>query len=152
MKIKEVLMNSATSVHQRTASHPRVGIACIVQKEGKVLLGQRKGAHGIGTWASPGGHLEFGESVEDCAVRELREETGLRALSLRLGSWVENLMDNGQKHYITIFVFIDSFEGEPEPLEPHKCEGWHWCSWDNLPSPLMAPIPSFLEKEGLFWI
>ncbi len=51
----------------------------------EILLGQRKGAHGAGTWATPGGHLEFGESVKACATRELLEETGLKPLSFRLG-------------------------------------------------------------------
>ena len=46
-------------------------------KKGKILLGQRKNAHGEGTWAFPGGHLEFGESLEACAAREVLEETGL---------------------------------------------------------------------------
>jgi 8-oxo-dGTP diphosphatase len=127
---------------------PRVGVACIVQKDEKILLGQRKGSHAVGCWGFPGGHLEFGESVESCAARELLEETGLTPLSLRLGPWVENLMENDQKHYITIFVFVDSFVGEPSLLEPNKCEGWEWFSWDNLPQPLFSPIPSLVEKEA----
>src|SRR5271155_3580479 len=73
--------------------HPRIGVGCIVQHEGKVLLGKRKGSHGVGFWGFPGVHLEFGESVESCAKRELLEETGLTPLSLRLGSWVENIME-----------------------------------------------------------
>lgn len=127
--------------------HPRIGVGCVVLSEGKVLLGQRKGSHAKGCWGFPGGHLEFGESVEACATRELLEETGLKPLSLRLGPWVENLMENGQKHYITLFVFIDQFEGEPILREPDKCEGWEWFSWDNLPQPLFSPIPSLLAKE-----
>jgi 8-oxo-dGTP diphosphatase len=126
---------------------PRIGVGCIVQRDGHVLLGQRKGAHAVGDWGFPGGHLEFGESVEDCATRELLEETGLKPLSLRLGPWVENIMEDGQKHYITIFVFIDSFIGEPELLEPDKCEGWQWYTWENLPRPLFSPIPSLLLKH-----
>jgi 8-oxo-dGTP diphosphatase len=126
---------------------PGVGVGCIVQRDGYVLMGQRKGAHGVGDWGFPGGHLEFGESVEACATRELLEETGLKPLSLRVGPWVENVMEGGQKHYITIFVFIDSFVGEPELLEPDKCAGWHWHTWENLSEPLFSPIPALLLKH-----
>lgn len=129
---------------------PRIGVACIVQKDGKILLGQRKGSHGVGSWAPPGGHLEFGESVEACATRELLEETGLKSLFLHLGPWVENLMEDCEKHYITLFVFIDSFIGEPALLEPNKCEGWQWFTWDNLPQPLFPSISSVIVKEPNF--
>ena len=50
---------------------PLVGIAVIVIKEDRVLLDKRKNSHGSGTWAFPGGHLEFKESIEDCAIREV---------------------------------------------------------------------------------
>lgn len=129
---------------------PRIGIACIVQKEGKILLGRRKGSHGLGSWAPPGGHLEFGESVEACAKRELLEETGLMPLFMRMGPWVENVMEQGKKHYITLFVFIDRFVGEVTLLEPDKCEGWDWYSRSSLPNPLFPSIHSLLEKEPDF--
>lgn len=126
---------------------PRVGIGVLVESEGKVLLGKRKNAHGASQWAPPGGHLEFGESVEDCAKRELMEEAGLEAISCTLGPWVENVMED--KHYITLFVLVHLFEGEPQLREPEKCEGWEWFSWDELPEPLFAPIASLLQKAGL---
>ena len=101
----------------------------------------------MGSWAPPGGHLEFGESVEACASRELLEETGLKPLSLKLGPWVENLMENGEKHYITLFVFIESFEGEPAILEPDKCKGWEWFAIESLPHPLFSPILTALSID-----
>ncbi len=52
---------------------PKVGVGVIVVKEGKVLLLQRKNSHGSGTWCFPGGHLEYGESLEECAKREVLE-------------------------------------------------------------------------------
>lgn len=129
---------------------PRVGIAVFVEREKKVLLGLRKGAHGASTWATPGGHLEFGETVEACARRELFEETGLKVLDCLLGPWVENVMEEGKKHYITIFVRAEVLEGEPELREPDKCDGWQWFSWDALPHPLFPSIYSFLEKNWDF--
>lgn len=129
-------------------NHPRIGVACVVQYEGKVLLGKRKGAHSAGCWGFPGGHLEFKESVESCAKRELQEETGLIPLSVQQGPWVENVMEEDQKHYITIFVLIDQFAGKPALLEPNKCEGWEWFSWKTLPNPLFSPIPSLIAKNS----
>lgn len=127
--------------------HPRVGVGIIVEKEGKILLGLRKGAHGESTWAPPGGHLDMGESVEACAKRELLEETGIQAISCALGPWVEDIMEEGSKHYITLFVMVDRFEGEPEAKEPEKCEKWEWVPWDRLPSPLFQPLDSFLNGK-----
>lgn len=56
---------------------PTAGLA-VVSDEG-VLLTRRTVEPGVGTWVVPGGHLEFDESPEAAAVRELREETGVRA-------------------------------------------------------------------------
>ena len=57
-----------------------IGVGVIVVHEGKVLLGLRTGSHGANTWAFPAGHLEFQETVEECALRELKEQTGLMPL------------------------------------------------------------------------
>lgn len=130
---------------------PRVGVGVLVIKEGRILLGQRKGAHGSGCYSPPGGNLEFKETVEACAVRELAEETGLKPLSVRLGPWTQNVIDE-HKHYISLFVIIPEFEGEPQLLEPNKCEGWDWYPWDNLPHPLFLPLTSLIESVGLEYL
>jgi 8-oxo-dGTP diphosphatase len=111
-------------------------------------LVKEKGGHCVGDWSFAGGHLEFKESVEECAKRELEEETSLKALSIKYGPWIENVMEN-DKHYVTLFVFVDDFLGEPKLLEPHKCEGWEWFAWNKLPLPLFAPIHSLIAKMGL---
>lgn len=125
---------------------PRVGVGVIVVKKDKILLGKRKGSHGAGCWGFAGGYVEFGEEIEICAARELKEETGLTALSIREGPWVNNLIDG--KHCVTLFLVVDRFEGKVELLEPHKCEGWAWFDWSHLPTPLFPPILSLIEKSS----
>ncbi len=139
-----VLKGSAMEIEK---VKPRVGVGVFVFNEGKVLLGKRKGSHGAGDWALPGGHLEFGESIEECATRELAEETGLKALSVKTGIWSNDVM-GGDRHYVTLFAVVDRFEGEPQLLEPDKCEEWQWFSMDALPSPLFPPVVAFFEKYG----
>jgi 8-oxo-dGTP diphosphatase len=126
---------------------PGIGVGVILIKNSRVLLGKRKGAHGAGSWSCPGGHLEFGESVEECASRELAEETGLTALSLCSGPWV-NYIDEDE-HFVTLFVFVNEFAGELILLEPDKCEGWEWFEWNALPSPLFLPVASLIKKIGI---
>lgn len=133
---------------QREKTRPLVGVGVVVLKEGRVLLGKRKGSFGSGEWASPGGHLEFGESLEECAGRELTEETGLQALSIKEGWWSNNMI-NGDKQFITLFTVVEQFTGELQLREPHKCEGWQWFPVDALPAPLFAPARSFFEQNKL---
>lgn len=72
--------SASTSVPASSAQrHPRVGVGLfLVDDRGYILIGKRKGSHGAGTLALAGGHLDWLESWEDCAVRELYEETGIR--------------------------------------------------------------------------
>lgn len=68
-----------------------------------------------GTYALPGGHLEFQESFEACASREVFEETGLRLEpdELRFFTCTNNILTNdGGKHYVTIFMVGRAHQGE----------------------------------------
>lgn len=121
---------------------PRVGVGVIVLREGLVLLGGRVGSHGAGTWALPGGHLEFGESVEQCARREVMEEAGLCLTTIVPGPYTSDLFAVEQKHYVTLFVVAQCPAGEPELREPHKCSAWQWFRWSALPQPLFPPLAS----------
>lgn len=128
-----------------SAARTRVGVGVIVCRAGRVLLGRRLGSHGSGSWALPGGHLDFGESAETCATRELLEETGLTASGLRRAPFtVDNFLVDGA-HYVTLFVEAVDVVGDPETREPEKCAGWEWFRWDDLPEPLFQPLRSLRE-------
>ena len=66
-----------------SASHPRIGVSAIICRDATVLLGQRQGSHGAGSWQFPGGHLEYGEAVETGAIRKVCGKTGLAVADLR---------------------------------------------------------------------
>ena len=58
---------------------PLLGALAVVLNNGHVLLAQRSKSPGAGLWGFPGGHVEWGETALQAAVRELREETGIEA-------------------------------------------------------------------------
>lgn len=124
-----------------------VGLGVIVRKEGKVLLGKRKNIHGTGTWQFPGGHLEFGEELKDCARREVKEEAGIEIKNVKIETFVNGISRKEKTHYITIFAISDYKSGTVKNLEPKKCEGWEWFKWDTLPSPLFLPINLLLQQN-----
>ena len=138
---------SSLSTGAQTNPLPRVGVGVIVIREGRVLLGKRKGSHGAGTWALPGGHLEFGESVENCAKRETEEETGLHLKTIRPGPYTNDVMASEGQHYLTVFVQATPEAGEPKTLEPDKCEAWAWFKWSELPENLFLPLEN-LRNQG----
>lgn len=131
---------------QNEEKRPKVGVAAIVYRNGKVLIGKRRGAHGAGLWGFPGGHLEWGESFEDCVAREATEETGMTVKNSKFVSATNDVMPADDKHYITVFMRVDEFVGEPRILEPEKCEEWRWVDWDELPENKFSPIDHLIEQ------
>ncbi|GEM_PF-871702 len=127
---------------------PLIGVGCIVVKDNRVLLGKRKGGLGDGTWGLVGGHLEFGESPEQCAKREAQEEAGILIENVRFLNITNDFYENENKHYVTIFMVADLFEGEARSMEPDRFHEWKWCSWDDLPIPLLDPLMQ-LKNKGI---
>ncbi|MFH1632200.1 MAG: NUDIX domain-containing protein [bacterium] len=126
---------------------PKVGVATIIIKDGKILLGTRINAHGANTWCTPGGHLEWFESFEECARREAMEEAGVEIANVRLAHVTnDHFLDEG-KHYITVFMIADWAGGDARVCEPDMCTCWDWFEWEGMPDPLFGPVANLL-KDG----
>ena len=72
------------------SNRPKVGVSVVLKFNDMVLVGKRKGSHGDGTWAFPGGHLEYGETIFECGKRELEEETNIKTVRIvdRTAEWL----------------------------------------------------------------
>jgi mutator protein MutT len=132
---------------------PKIGIGVIIlNKNGQILIGKRKGSHAP-YYSIPGGHLELGETFEEAAIKEIREETGMKIKNPKVLCVTNNLetYKNEGKHYISITLLAKQFEGEPRIMEPEKCEEWLWSEVGKLPQPHFEAstnaVKCFLEKK-----
>ena len=127
----------------------RVGVAVLIERGRHVLMGQRIGSHGSGTWSFPGGHIDFGDEPEEAVRREVMEETGLtigKITRYRPMPWVNTHFEEEGKQYITLYFQGEFTGGTPKTMEPDKCVGWEWVEWDKPPTPLFQPIATHWGK------
>lgn len=149
--------------HQHQQQHVRVGVAVLVQDPqhpSHVFCGIRKGSHGAGTLALPGGHLELYETWQECAQREVMEEMGLEIdlydneNGSTCGHVTNDIMREERKHYVTIFMLATCRDptAKPENREPLKCEGWQSYSWTDIQAILQKQVqgPSTTSPVRLF--
>lgn len=125
----------------------RVGIAVFVFKDNKFLMGCRHGAHGAGSWSVPGGHLEFGESWDQTAAREILEETGLHIKNIRFGAITNDIFEKENRHYVTIWLLSDWKSGQPLVREPDNFVELGWYNFDSLPKPLFLAWNQLQQSE-----
>lgn len=123
----------------------------VINSEGKTLYGKRKSKHWENTYAPPGWHLEFWETIEACSQRELFEETNLiiQEDKVEIYCTLNEIYPNNEKHYINIITIIKGFSGKLENKEPDKLEEWGWLSWDEIKKfwdKNFLPIQNFIKK------
>ena len=94
---------------------PKVAVAALAVKDGKILLVKRKYPPGAGKWSLPGGHVELGERLEEAVLRELKEETGVDGVVKGFLAPVEYIeQDGGQvRYHFVILVYLVEATGEP---------------------------------------
>lgn len=103
------------------APRPHVGVSISVFRDGRVLLATRTKPPYAGLFTLPGGHLEAGEKVADAALRELEEETGVKAELVGFNQYVEIIAPpdaDGLTRHFVILSFVArwiSGEGTPGP-------------------------------------
>ena len=127
-------------------NRPFIGVAVLLWKEDCLLLGQRHGSNEEPCWQFPGGHLEMGETVLECAAREVLEETGLEMTSAVHAGFTDKMFSAGDRDYVTLYVSAAHLSGQPEIMEPDKCLSWQWFPYNQLPNPLFLPITNFLQQ------
>lgn len=150
-------VDNARDILPPEVMYPKVGIGVVVyhpEYKDKFLVGKRKGSHGAGMWALPGGHLDYMESPITCAVRECKEETGLVIKNPVLITTSNDYFLEDKKHFYHIWMKAE-LVGDPEPklMEPEKCEGWEWMNADELKilnkcGEVLKPLYNLI-KEGL---
>lgn len=124
-----------------------VGVSVLIQKEDRILLEKRAHAHGAGTWGPPSGHIDYGETPEQTAVRETQEETGVSINNLKFRCVTNDIFEKEQKHYITLWFQADYVAGEAKLKAPDEESEVGWFALDALPQPLFLPLQHLIEGK-----
>ena len=126
---------------------PGIGVGVLVWRGRQLLLGQRIMQQRQTCWQFPGGHLEVGESVIECATREVFEEAGISIRAARHLDYTNRAFNVGSRSYLTLFVSCEYASGGVTVKEPDKCQHWQWFDYPVMPSPLFAPIEILLSQH-----
>jgi len=94
---------------------PATGASILVHVDGSAVIVKRGKEPSKGLWALPGGRQEFGETLEMTARRELLEETGLTANTIRFLQMIESMRhdENGlaTSHYVLGVFLVTAISG-----------------------------------------
>lgn len=118
----------------------------VCDKDGKVVLIKRTGSHGEGTWAPPGGHIDFGETAVEAGRREVKEEIGIDASDLKVLGFTEDFFKSEGKHYITIWLQGSWLSGKLKEGDREFTEIGLF-GLEDLPKPLFLTFKNFIEGK-----
>lgn len=106
----------------------RMSTLCYIEKDNQYLMLHRvvkRNDVNKDKWIGVGGHFEYGESPEECVLREVKEETGYTLTSYQYRGLVSFVFADLEMEYMSLFT-ADGFEGEPIPCNEGVLE------WVNI--------------------
>lgn len=109
------------------SAHPLLGAIAVVVHDGHVLLARRKKQPDAGLWGFPGGHVDWGETALDAAVRELAEETGVTARAQGYLTNVDVIIGAPgavRTHYLLAAVQCQYLSGTPRAADDVSDAAW----------------------------
>jgi 8-oxo-dGTP diphosphatase len=106
---------------------PKVAVAVLVARDGRLLLNRRAITPGLGKWSFPSGYVNRGEVLEEAAAREVEEETGLR---VEIGDLFGVYSEQGNPVVLVVYA-AGRVEGEAAPVSEVSEVGWF--TPDSLP-------------------
>ncbi|MFH1280984.1 MAG: NUDIX domain-containing protein [Candidatus Beckwithbacteria bacterium] len=119
----------------------------ILVEDGKVLLSRRfQTGYMDGHYSLPAGHVDKGETIEDCLVREVFEEIGIEIK--RKDVKLVHIMHRKENDIrLDFFYTIKSYDGTVKNMEPSKCDDLKWFKLDQLPSNVLPYIKQGIENS-----
>ncbi len=162
MHMSETHVDGAIEAKKVEKKKVGAGFGVILERDGKILMGRRhpdpekadSAFRSAGEWTLPGGKLDWGETFEAGAAREVLEETGMQVAESDLDVVsVLNCM-NEHAHFMTVILHATSWQGEASVCEPDEITEWGWFDLDDLPTPLYFPSKLGIENfvKGAFYI
>ncbi len=119
-----------------------------ILKNKRVLLLRRfQTGYLDGYWDLPSGHVEAGETLKECCIRELMEETGLKTeiSDLKLIHVYQNFA-NPESPYFGYIFRANHWQGEPSIQEPSKCDDMNFFSVNKLPPRTVPQVREALKN------
>jgi 8-oxo-dGTP diphosphatase len=94
----------------------------------------------------PGGHLEYGESPQECAIREAEGGVGVLIADPTFCAITNDIFVDEGKQYVTIWMEGRYVAGEARINSAREMSSVGWFSWDALPTPRFLPLQNLLAK------
>lgn len=108
---------------------PCVAVGAVATMADHILLVRRANDPGRGLWSVPGGRVEWGETLVEAVVRELREETGLEGVCGRHLGWVEHV---GNDHHHVIADFAVTVISDAAPVAGDDAAEAAWIRFEEI--------------------
>lgn len=125
--------------------------AMIINDQGELFLSKRsqKATNERGCWETPGGAVEFGETLIQTVKREILEEYGVHLQIIKQFPAEDHIILAEKQHWVaTTFLAKIKYAEKPIIKEPDKCDAIGWFSLDKLPIPLSLITKLDIKHHG----